>query len=201
LFTSSGAIYGRQPADLSHIHEDYAGAPSTMDLKSPYGQAKRASEWMCAMYAAQYGFAALISRLFAFVGPHLPREANFAVENFIRDAMKGGPIRISGDGTPYRSYLYSADLAIWLWTILIKGESCRPYNVGSGDAVSIAELAQVVAENTAPGIAIEIAQKAVPGTPAARYVPDVARAFQELGLQPLISLAEGVRRTATPFLR
>jgi dTDP-glucose 4,6-dehydratase len=197
LFTSSGAMYGRQPSDLTHIAEDYAGAPSTMDLKSAYGQAKRASEWMCAMYAAQYGFAALIARLFAFVGPYLPLDANFAVGNFIRDAMNGGPIRISGDGTPYRSYLYAADLAIWLWTILVKGESCRPYNVGSGEAITIAGLARVVAENTRPGIAIEIAQKAVPGAAAARYVPDVDRARQELGLQPWISLAEGVRQTYT----
>ena len=62
-----------------------------MDRQSPYGQAKRISEWMCAMYAAQYGFAALIARLFTFVGPHLPLDANFAVGNFIRDAMKRRP--------------------------------------------------------------------------------------------------------------
>jgi dTDP-glucose 4,6-dehydratase len=196
LFTSSGAMYGKQPPDLTHIPEDYAGGPLTTDLRSAYGQAKRVSEWMCGMYASQYGFAALIARLFAFVGPHLPLDANFAVGNFIRDAMKGGPIRISGDGTPYRSYLYAADLAIWLWTILVKGENSRPYNVGSGEAITIDGLAKVVAENIRPGIAVEIAQKPAPGAPAARYVPNVERARLELGLEPWIPLAEGVRRTA-----
>lgn len=189
LFTSSGAIYGKQPPDLTHIPEDYAGAPSTMDPVSPYGQGKRISEWMCAMYAAQYGFDALVARLFAFIGPHLPLDANFAAGNFIRDAMKGGPIRISGDGTPYRSYLYAADLAIWLWTILVKGESRRPYNVGSGDAITIADLARAV------GGEVEIAGKPVPGALPARYVPSVERAAQELGLRPLIGLREGIRRT------
>ena len=195
LFTSSGAIYGKQPSDLANVPEDYAGAPLSMDLKSPYGQAKRISEWMCAMYAAQYGFDALIARLFAFVGPHLPLDANYAVGNFIRDALQGGPIRIAGDGTPYRSYLYAADLAIWLWTILVKGESGRPYNVGSGEAIRIADLAKVVADHTRPEIRIEIAQPRVGGAPAARYVPSVERAEKELGLRPLIGLEEGIRRT------
>jgi dTDP-glucose 4,6-dehydratase len=150
---------------------------------------------MCAMYAAQYGFDALIARLFAFAGPHLPLDANFAVGNFIRDAMRGGPIRIAGDGTSCRSYLYAADLAIWLWTILVKGESCRPYNVGSGEEISIAELAKTVAANTRPGTPIEVAHKPVPGAPAARYVPSVDRAARELGLRPLIGIVESVRRT------
>jgi dTDP-glucose 4,6-dehydratase len=189
LFTSSGAVYGKQPPTLTHVPEDYAGAPSTMDPQSPYGQAKRVSEWMCAMYAGQYGFDALIARLFAFVGPHLPLDGTFAAGNFIRDAMRGGPIRISGDGTPYRSYLYAADLAVWLWTILVKGESCRPYNVGSGDEITIAGLAKMV------GGEIEITGKPVPGAMPARYVPNVERAKKELGLRPLIGLAEGLRRT------
>lgn len=195
LFTSSGAVYGQQPAGLTHIPEDYAGAPSTVDPQSGYGQGKRVSEWMCTMYAAQYGFAALIARLFAFIGPHLPLDANFAAGNFIRDAMKGSPIRITGDGTPYRSYLYAADLAIWLWTILVKGESARPYNVGSADEVTIAQLAETIVTNTRPGTPIKIAREAVPGAPAARYVPDIQRAGRELGLKPLVGLAESVQRT------
>jgi nucleoside-diphosphate-sugar epimerase len=184
LFTSSGAVYGQQPPTLTHIPEEYAGDPRT-----PYGHAKRISEWMCTMYASQYNFDALIARLFAFVGPGLPLDANFAVGNFIRDAMNGGPIRIQGDGTPSRSYLYAADLAIWLWTILIKGESCRPYNVGSDEEITIADLARTV------GGEIEIARQPIPGAPPARYVPSIQRARQELNLRPLIGLAEGIRRT------
>lgn len=195
LFTSSGAVYGKQPSGLSHIPEDYAGAPSTMDPVSTYGQAKRVSEWMCGIYARQFGFNALIARLFAFVGPHLPLDINYAVGNFVRDVLAGGPVRIGGDGTPYRSYLYAADLAIWLWTILAKGESLRPYNVGAGEALSIADLARTVVDATVPGIPIEIAQKVVPGAAPARYVPSIQRAGQELGLQPLIDVREGIRRT------
>jgi dTDP-glucose 4,6-dehydratase len=196
LFTSSGAAYGPQPSDFSHLPETYSGAPAVNDTNSAYGHAKRVSEWQSVMYARQFGFTAVIARLFAFVGPHLPLDANFAVGNFIRDALRGGPVRISGDGTPFRSYLYAADLARWLWTMLLRGESGRIYNVGSAEAINIADLARSVAAVVSPGTPVEIAHQAVPGARAARYVPDVTRAERELGLRPAISLAEGVRRTA-----
>lgn len=193
LFTSSGAVYGKQPSDLTHIPEDYPGAPSTTDLNSAYGNAKRASEFLCAAYAQQFGFSAILARLFAFAGPHLPLDLNFAIGNFIRDVLAGGPIRIAGDGTPYRSYLYAADMAIWLWTLLLRGESARPYNVGSGDDLTIADLARAVVETTTPGTRIEIARYPS-GAPPSRYVPCVDRARAELGLTPLIPLDEAIRR-------
>jgi dTDP-glucose 4,6-dehydratase len=114
LFTSSGAVYGRQPSEMTHIHEGFSGAPSMLEPGSAYGEAKRVSEFICTMYGRVYGFDAMIARLFAFVGPLLPLDANYAVGNFIGDALDGRPVRIAGDGTPYRSYLYAADLAIWL---------------------------------------------------------------------------------------
>jgi dTDP-glucose 4,6-dehydratase len=195
LFTSSGAVYGKQPPDLTHVPEEYTGAPSSVDMCTAYGQAKRVSEFMCAMYARQYRFSALIARLFAFVGPHLPLDLNFAIGNFIRNALAGHGIRINGDGTPYRSYLYAADLAIWLWTILAQGESARPYNVGSADALTILDLARTVAQVTAPQATIEIATQPQPGAPAPRYVPCTKRAAQELGLSARIPLPDAIRRS------
>lgn len=195
LFTSSGAVYGKQPSDLSHIPEDYAGAPLTTDVNSAYGQGKRASEFMIAMYSHIYGFDAMIARLFAFVGPLLPLDANYAVGNFIRDALNGGPIRIQGDGTPYRSYLYAADLAVWLWTILLRGQSSRPYNVGSSIDLSILELAHEVAKMATGKVEINIALTPVSGVSPSRYVPETSRARQELGLTVKIGLPEAIQST------
>lgn len=194
LFTSSGAVYGKQPPDLPRVPESYLGAPETTDVRSGYGQAKRASEFLCTLYGQQYGFEPIIARLFAFAGPHLPLDLNFAIGNFVRDALKGGPIRIGGDGTPKRSYLYAADLAVWLWTILLRGKPARPYNVGSDREVSIAELAQCVVKNGAPGTPIEIAQSPQPGVSPSRYVPAVDRARNELELEAKIPLDEAIRR-------
>jgi len=194
LFTSSGAVYGKQPPQMTHLDEEYVGAPLTTDLNSAYGQAKHASEFMCSMYARQFGFTAVISRLFAFSGPYLPLSLNFAIGNFVRDVLAGRPISIAGDGTPYRSYLYSADLAIWLWTLLIRGESTRPYNVGSDEAVTIRELADAVTRSTVPTTVVTVSRTAEPGTPPARYVPSIDRARNELGLRPIVPLEDGIRR-------
>lgn len=193
LFTSSGKAYGNQPWEMTNVPEDYPGAPLTVDLTAPYGQAKHASEFICAMYGRQFGFTTVLTRLFAFAGPHLPLDLNFAIGNFVRDVLAGGPVRIDADGTPYRSYLYAAEMAIWMWTLLVRGES-RVYNVGSGEGLTIAELARRVVENTVPGTPIEIARKPVPGAPPSRYVPAVDRVGQELGLRQILPLDEQIRR-------
>ncbi len=195
LLTSSGAVYGRQASLMTHIDEDYSGAPATTDPGSAYGQAKRICEYMGTMYSRAYGYDVLIARLFAFVGPRLPLDANFAVGNFIGDALRGSPIQVGGDGTPYRSYLYAADLAIWLWTILFRGKSAYPYNVGSPQDLTIAELAATIRRVVAPELDIRVARNPIPGAPPARYVPSTERAHHELGLEALIPLESGIRKT------
>jgi dTDP-glucose 4,6-dehydratase len=194
LLCSSGAVYGPQPPALSHIPEDYSGAPDATDPRSAYGEGKRTAEQLSTLYAREYGIAAKIARGFAFLGPGLPLDAHFAVGNFIRDALRGGPIVVQGDGTPFRSYLYAADLAIWLWTILLQGKSCRPYNVGSEEAISIADLARMVAAEFHPRLEVQTLG-APTGRPAERYVPCCERARGELALQQRVDLPEAIRRT------
>jgi dTDP-glucose 4,6-dehydratase len=138
------------------------------------------------------------ARAFAFVGPYLPLDAHFAVGNFMRDALAGDTIRVGGDGTPYRSYLHAADLAVWLWTMLARGRGGRAYNVGSDEAMSIRELADAVsraARTIGRNPIVSIARPADPSAPPARYVPSTRRASEELGLRVRISLDDALART------
>jgi dTDP-glucose 4,6-dehydratase len=195
LFTSSGAVYGRQPPEMTHVAEDYAGAPDTMDPRSAYGEGKRVGELLCAIYAREQGIEVKIARCFAFVGPYMPMHGCFAIGNFIRDALSGGPIEVKGDGTPCRSYLYAADLAAWLWTILFRGKSCRPYNVGGEKSLCIREAAMAVAAGVNPPCRVQVQSAAAVGKSAHCYVPSVGRANDELGVRPTVDLPSGVART------
>lgn len=195
LLISSGAVYGPQPPDLERVPEDFRGGPDPLDPGQLYAEAKRAAELLGAVHARESGLAVRIARLFAFVGPYLPLDRHLAVGNFIRDRLAGGPIHITGDGTPRRSYLYGADLAIWLWTILVRGRTGRPYNVGSERARSIEEIARGVAEAEPPAVPVRRAKAPVTGLAPARYVPDTSRARAELGLDEWIGFEDGVRRT------
>jgi nucleoside-diphosphate-sugar epimerase len=194
LLTSSGAVYGPQPPSVAQVSEDYPGAPDPTLPASVYGEGKRLAELLCALYAEQHGLAIKIARCFAFTGPYLPLEANFAVGNFVRDALAGGPIRVFGDGTPYRSYMYAADLAVWLWTLLTEGVPGRAYNVGAEEPISIGELAAEVVAQFGAALAVEVAGTPTPGAPAARYVPSTARARDELGLRTVTGLREGLQK-------
>lgn len=195
LFLSSGAVYGDQPPHISHWSEFDLNGPDCTNAGSAYAEGKRAAELLCTLYAKQHGIEAKLARCFAFVGPYLPIDSHFAIGNFIRDAMAKKPIHISGDGTPYRSYLYAADLTLWLWTILLRGHTGRPYNVGASQAISIAELAALV-DTTLGGNGIEIMQQPQPGAIPKQYVPSVQRAETELGLTLTVTLEQAIIKTA-----
>jgi dTDP-glucose 4,6-dehydratase len=194
LLTSSGAIYGKQPPQCINISEEYNGAPDPLNPISTYGEAKRASELLCSIYQRQHDLSFSIARCFTFVGPYLNLDIHFAVGNFIRNILNGENINISGDGSPYRSYMYTADLTIWLWTILIKGKNNEAYNVGSDKAISILELAELIKENSKDKSIIISKKGKFQKTPE-RYVPSIEKAKHDLGLNITIDLPEAIQRT------
>src|SRR5208337_111237 len=158
-----------------------------------YAEGKRSAELLCAL-AASPRLATTVARCFAFAGPYMQLDAHFAIGNFIGDRLHDRPIRVLGDGSPVRSYLYASDLMVWLWTILFRGENCRAYNVGSERAVSMAELAAAVAQTASPHVEVEIRGQPT-GLPPQRYVPSTERARQELGLQERVSLHAAISKT------
>jgi len=187
LNISSGAVYGAAAGKREGASEaDYDDARPV----TPYGLAKREAEALCGESHADF----VTARAFAFLGPHLPLDAHFAAGNFLRDALRGGPILVRGDGTALRSYLHPVDLVTWLLAILVRGARGRAYNVGSDEVVSTAELARLIAAAVNPPAQVTI-QSAQPQGPQNIYLPDVSRAHAELGLAVTVALREAITRT------
>lgn len=197
LLLSSGAVYGRTPPELGAIPEDWNGAPDPLDPASAYGEGKRVSELLGAMTAAaRPELEVAIARCFAFVGPHLPLDKQFAIGNFIGAALRGEDIQIQGDGTPLRSYLYAADLAHWLWVMLFDAPSGRAYNVGGAEALSIGNLAHRVNRVLQGKGEVRIAKTPREGVAPQAYLPSVDRVGAELSLTATVELDEAILRTA-----
>lgn len=195
LFTSSGAVYGPQPPEMERIEESVRLGPDCTKPFATYAEGKRAAELLCVLTSGAGSVEAKIARCFGFGGPYLPTDAHYAFGNFVRDGLAGGPIRVRGDGTPFRSYLYASDLAIWLWTLMFRGASCRPYNIGSDEAVSIVQLARMVSAETKTEVPVVVEREPHQGYAGDRYVPSTSRARDELGLRMGVGLREAIRKT------
>jgi UDP-glucuronate decarboxylase len=197
LLTSSGGAYGPQPSDMTAIPEIYNAIPDPLNPLNTYGVAKRLAEHLCSHYGHQYGLEIVIARCFAFVGEDLPKNAHFAIGNFIRDALERSAITVNGNGSPIRSYMHQSDLAHWLLTLLQLGSTGHAYNVGSDEALSIADTAYLVRNILAPEKPVLI-KGAVLADDAYRnrYLPDISKAKNELGLEVTVSLAEAIRLSA-----
>lgn len=195
LMISSGAAYGPQPSSMNKISETWTGSPPLELASSAYGLGKRAAEHMCALYHDSYGLHYSIARCFAFVGPDLPLKAHYAIGNFISDALSGHDIVVNGDGKPLRSYLYQADLAHWLYTLLLSGRDRETYNVGSDVAISIGDLARLICTLIDPSRSVHIRDRSSGSPFAASYVPSVSKVVNDFDLRVKTSLRDAILLT------
>jgi nucleoside-diphosphate-sugar epimerase len=181
VYVSSGAVYGKQPPELEKISEDYQflDAEDIPEGKRDYARAKRDAELAVIKLGAD-GFHVSIARCFAFVGRWLPRDQHFAIGNFMRDTLEGGPIVVQAKHKVYRSYMYADDLVEWLMTIANNAsKKCPTYNVGSDEAILLDDLANKLAQFY--NIKAE-AHLAIEGK-VDRYIPSIEKAKTELSLR------------------
>jgi dTDP-glucose 4,6-dehydratase len=109
--------------------------------------------------------------------------------------MQGKPVIVNGNGLPCRSYLYAADLTVWLWHMLVRAEPGKHYNVGSDESVSIRDLAARISEVLGNG-KYQVIGTQDEGWNPGRYVPDTTLVGRDLGLYKTVSLDEAILRTA-----
>jgi dTDP-glucose 4,6-dehydratase len=195
LNISSGHVYGTQSWNVAAIPENFLGGLDCSALNSAYPESKRLAETICAVYRNQQRLPILNARPFAFIGPYQLLDRPWAINNFIRDSLLGGPIRILGDGQTVRSYMYSSDMAWWLLIMLVHGTVGMNYNVGSPEAVTLQTLAEKIAGQfpKPPRIVKGLSQDKL--LRRTKFVPSVDLAEKSLGLRITVDLDTALKRT------
>ncbi|MFC1454023.1 NAD-dependent epimerase/dehydratase family protein [Verrucomicrobiota bacterium] len=195
LLVSSGLVYGPQPWELDGIPESFTGSVDCSAAISAYVEAKRMAETIAAAYRSQHRLPITTVRPFAFIGPYQLMDRPWAVNNFIRDGLRGGPIRILGDGTSVRSYMYPSDMSFWLLRILADGIPGQSYNLGNPEGITLKKLAEKISGCFPKSIDIECRNLTNEVTRHSRLVPDISLAKDTLGLTIGVDLDAAIRRT------
>jgi len=194
LYVSSGAVYGKQPRDILEIPETYSiddqSLASMEEAKAHYALAKRESEALI-LELGSNGFNVAIARCFAFVGKYLPRDQHFAIGNFIEDGLRGRPVVVKARAPVYRSYMYADDLVDWmLLSLKLASPDCLTLNVGSNESISLAKLAEIIAQEYGVMAYAEV-DEALEGD---RYIPSIQTALT-LGLKIKYDLRSSISKT------
>jgi nucleoside-diphosphate-sugar epimerase len=192
LFVSSGAVYGKQPFDVSNIQETDSFKIDFNNSNAAYAEGKRLAELYCSTYFEKYNLPVKIARCFAFIGPYLPLDTHFAIGNFISNVIKNEDIVIIGDGSTTRSYMYASDLSIAIWKILLIGNNNKPYNVGVDKAYSLKEIALMLKKKYGNEVQILNMNKNLPKN---IYVPNIDTLINELKIKHFVQIEEAIQKT------
>jgi UDP-glucose 4-epimerase len=186
VFTSSGALYG----DQAHqpISENQEPNPN-----SPYGVSKIAAEYYVSTLGALYGIDTVSLRIFNVYGPgqELPPSHPPVIPQLLTQAKAGGSLVIFGDGTQTRDFVYLEDVVDALVTAAVASNVNRSaINIGSGQEVSINDLAIEVARVT--GEQVKVLHNVEQPGGVSRLVADVGLAQSVLDWAPTTGLSEGL---------
>ena len=205
LFYSSSEIYGDPAANAIPTPEDYRGNVSCTGPRACYDESKRFGETLCVTFAHQYGVPVKMARPFNNYGPGLKITDGRVLPDFARDVINNRDIVMYSDGSPKRTFCYSADAITGYYKVLVKGHPGEAYNIGiERPEISMAELADKVIA-TAREL-FGYTGKLVRGkSKEADYLVDnpnrrcpvIEKARKHLGYDPQISVDEGLRRALT----
>ncbi|OCH37512.1 NAD-dependent epimerase/dehydratase family protein [Aliivibrio fischeri] len=189
LYTSSGAAYGPQPSNMKAMSEDFIINPN-FNFNDAYSSAKLESE---DFFKNNLKCQIIVARCFAFSGPYLPLDGNYAFGNFIRDALDGRNISLNGDGTAIRSYLYAADLVIWLIKALVIGQDRAIYNIGSPDPITTLKLAEKICDASGNNSSVNVLNKS--SDSGNIYIPCTLKSQTDLGVDVYTSIEDSILKT------
>lgn len=193
LHLSSNKVYGNnfETLPISEMNS----VSTVFQNNDIYTEAKRVSESICKAFISELHLPIVITRPFAFLGPFQSLEKPWAINNFIRDAILGGPIRILGNEKSTKSYLYGSDLAAILLNLLVLGEAGEVYNLGDTFPITLLDLANKIKEAINPSIELKVKSSKDHYTSNLYDVPNCSKVEKLLNIKPFFLLDDALRRT------
>ena len=192
---SSNFVYGTIDDPAKACSEKTFGYSDCNAVNTAYGESKRMAETLCSIYRNQQQLPITIVRPFAFIGPYQYLEKPWAVNNFIRDGLMGGPVKILGNENTVRSYLYAADMAYWLLAILAGNSSSNVYNIGSQKGISLKELAYKISADINRDIEIVNRSSKESYATVSISVPDVSLVKKHFNVKETVDLETALHKT------
>ncbi len=190
LLASTSEVYGDP---LVHPQrENYWGNVNPVGPRGVYDEAKRFAEAMTMAYHRFHGLDTRIVRIFNSFGPRMRLTDGRAIPTFTRQALKGEPLTVYGDGSQTRSFCYISDLVDGIWA-LMHAPVDDPVNLGNPREMTLLELAKLILRLS--GSKSEIVFGPLPTDDPKVRQPDIGRARRLLGWEPKVDVEEGLRRT------
>jgi len=194
LYTSTVGVY--QPAEVLCEDDVWQTQPSKNDWFG--GWAKRMGELQCQAYEKQYGAGKCsIVRPANVYGPYdnFDPDSSMVVPSLIRKAFSGDKMEVWGDGSAVRDFIHARDVAEGM-LFVVENKITQPINLGSGDEVTIKQVADAVAKIAG----VEVMWDTTKPTGDARRVFDMTRAHS-LGFFPKISIEDGIKETVEWYVK
>jgi len=137
-------------------------------------------------------------RIFNTYGPHSRPDDGRIVPNFVIQALRREPITIYGDGSQTRSFCYVSDMVSGiLAAMLTEGTAGEVFNLGNPDEYTVLQFAEAIAGQL--GSDAGLVYRELPVDDPVRRRPDITKASDRLGWQPVVELRTGIDRTADWF--
>jgi UDP-glucuronate decarboxylase len=196
LQASTSEVYG--DPEIHPQTEDYRGNVNPIGIRACYDEGKRAAETLFMDYHRSNKVKVRIVRIFNTYGPRMHPYDGRVVSTFIRQALAGEPITIFGEGDQTRSFCYRDDLVDVIIAMMNNSTGfIGPVNIGNPHEFTIRQLAEQVIEMC--GSKSKLVQRPLPPDDPTRRKPDISLAKNELGWEPKIELAEGLKHTVDWF--
>ena len=191
LFASTSEVYGNPKVHPQT--EDYFGNVNPFSPRSCYDESKRLGETIVNIFVKKFGVDGRVVRIFNTYGSRMNPKDERAIVNFIHQALKNKPITIYGDGSYTRSFCYISDLVGGLVkTMETVGTEGKVFNLGNPDERTILEAAKLIKRLT--GSKSQIVFEEVIEGDVERRCPDITKAKEVLGWQPVVSFEEGLKK-------